>query len=114
MQVNDPQKQLDSWDDYISGNFLKADNVDSESDEFECTNIIEVEEDERKRLRLSLERNENEWEFDLNKTNARKLQELGVKTPQQIVGKKIRFKKALVRNPQTNKEVDSLRISKVI
>lgn len=107
------EKDNDSWDDYISGNFLKAINVDSENDGFVVVQIENVTEKEIKKIRLNLERNGKEFDFDLNKTNASKLKELGIATPREVIGKVIFFKKALVRNPTTNKEVDGLRIYKI-
>ena len=114
-QVN--EKALDSWDKYIAGNFLKAINVQSENDPFVCVNVSSIidkrNNTETDRVRLEVERNELAFEFDLNKENSKKLVELGVPSPRAMIGKKIYFKKALVRNPTTNKEVDSLRIWKV-
>lgn len=107
------QNELESWDAYVSGNFLKVVNVQSESEAFVCIAIEEAEQDEVKKPRLRLERNGNEWDFDLNKTNAQKCVELGVKQPKDLVGKKIYFRRALARNPQTNKEVDTLRVLKI-
>ena len=112
------EKELSSWDEYVSGNFLKPVNVQSENDAFICIAIIETEQKNKqgntiKRPRLTLERNENEWDFDLNKTNSQKCVELGITKPTDLVGKKLYFKKALARNPDTNKEVDALRISKI-
>ena len=111
MEKND---KLDSWDNFISDNFLKAIEVKSEEDEFVCTSInIFTDENNSQRPRLELERNKTKWIFDLNKTNAKKVSELGVQTPRQLIGKTIYFRKVLVRNPQTNQEVDGLRISKI-
>lgn len=104
----------DSWDEYISGNFIKAANIASENDAYVGISTEEVENaDGVKRVRLTLERNEIEWDFDLNKTNAKKCKELGIKTPKELIGKKFYFRKALVRNPKTNQEVESLRIWKI-
>ena len=108
------QDSLDSWDSYLSGNFLKAINVSSEADAYVVTGITEVEDpDGIKRPRLHLERNNTQFDFDLNKTNAAKVKELGITSPKSVVGKKIFFRKVLVRNPKTNQEVDGLRVSKV-
>ena len=70
-------------------------------------------EDGTSRLRLTLERNKTEWDFDLNKTNASFVKASGILKPSGLVGKKLYFEKALVRNPKTNMEVKSLRIKKV-
>lgn len=104
---------LDSWDDFVSGNFLKAVDVNSQADAYVCTEVEQVDRDGSPQIRLHLEREEKESVFDLNKTNAKKLKELGVTSPKSIVGKKIYFKTALVRNPKNNAEVESLRIYKV-
>lgn len=107
---------LDSWDTFASGNFLKAINVRSEEDAFVCTNVEETsdrDDKEKTIVRLTLERNENDFLFDLNKTNIAKIVDTGIKSPKALIGKKIYFKKALVRNPKTNKEVEGLRIWKI-
>jgi hypothetical protein len=113
MEKPTQKKVSDSWDNYVSGNFLKAVNVQSENDAFVCIAIQEYEQDGSIRPRLTLERNGNEWDFDLNKTNAQKCVELGIVKPTDLIGKKLFFKKALVRNPKTNKEVDSLRLHRI-
>jgi len=105
---------LDSWDKYTGGLFLKAADVKSEENAYVVVAVREVkEDDDTDRLRLSLERNESKNDFDVNKTNAGKLKELGIENPKALIGKKIYFRKVLVRNPKTNQEVDGLRISKV-
>jgi len=106
------QNGLGCWDNYISGSFLKAINVENENDVFVCISV-EVIEEETPRLRTILEKQGTEWQFDLNKTNASKAKELGIQTPKDLIGKKIFFKKVLVRNPTTNQEVDGLRIYKI-
>lgn len=112
---NENDTRLDSWDSFISGNFLKANNVIDENESFNITEISEGTDPEGKdmRVRLSLERLGNTYDFDLNKTNAVKLKELGADTPKSLIGKKIYFRKVLVRNPRTNQEVESLRIHKL-
>lgn len=109
---NENQDRLGSWDNYVSGNFLKAANVENEGDAFVVKEVSEFERDGVPSIRISLERNGNDWDFDVNKTNAKKLQEF-VKTPKELVSKKLYFRKALVRNPKTNQEVESLRVTKV-
>lgn len=107
-------ENLDSWDDFISGQFLKAINVESEKDAFTCTGIdVQEQDDGRINPVLKLERNGKEYDFGLNKTNAKNLKELGIATPRAVIGKKIYFKKALVRNPKTNTEVEGLRIFRI-
>lgn len=111
MAIEKGNENLDNWDDFISGDFLKAINVDSDKDAFI---VVKMEFDrESERLRATVERNGKSYLFDVNKTNAVFLKEAGIPNPKELVGKKLYFKKALVRNPQTNKEVEGLRISKV-
>ena len=77
------------------------------------TGIELIDTEDRNCPRITIERNGKEFEFDLNKTNAKNLKELGIKTPKEVIGKKIYFKKALVRNPKTNQEVEGLRICRI-
>lgn len=106
---------LDSWDNYVSGTFLKPINVDSDKDFFTITAVEEFidNRDNSTRPRLTLEKGGKDFNFDLNKTNAVFLKNSGIANPKSLIGKKLCFKKALVRNPKTNLEVDSLRICKV-
>ena len=101
--------------EYASGNFLKAVNVTSEKDEFAITDVEETKGKDKQGkeyevLRLTLINNGTEYEFDLNKTNIKFLVTKGYIEPTNLIGKKICFRKALVRNPQTNQEVEGLRI----
>lgn len=113
--MENQKDNLDSWDNYIGVNFLKPSHVVSESQSFVCTGIEIVEDAVTKvpRPKVTLEFNEIAYEFDLNKTNSSKLKELGVKVPRQLIGKKVYFKKVLVRDPKKNMEVDGLRIHKI-
>jgi hypothetical protein len=111
-------QELDSWDDFIGSNFLKATDVTSENVPFICVNIEIIKEKDMKgnesiRPRLMLECNKQVYEFDLNKTNSTKIKDSGIEKPRDLLGKKIFFRKVLVRNPANNKEVDGLRIWKV-
>ena len=112
-QTNETDKLLDSWDDFVSGNFLKAIDVNSPEDAFVVVSVDIAEKDEKKNIRLEFQRNGKDYDFDVNKTNAKKLKELGVVNPKALISKKVFFRKALVRNPKTNQEVEGLRIYKV-
>lgn len=112
--------ETDSWDKYLSGNFLKAINVSGENHAFVCTDVGTFERKPTtpdaevvKGIRLTLESNGQEYDFDLNKTNAKKIKDLGVAAPKDCLGKTFFFKKALVRSPKTNQEVEGLRIYKI-
>ena len=104
----------DSWDKYTCGNFLKADDIASPDNPYVCVDIYEVEEENGdERLRVELERNKIKFLLDLNKTNAKKLKELGLKTPKEVVGKMIYFLTPLGWNPSDKKEQPVVRISKI-
>lgn len=105
--------------DYASGNFLKAVNVLNEKEQFTITDVEETKVkdqkgNEREVLRLTLEKDGVEYDFDLNKTNAKFLVNKSYIEPMSLVSKKLSFKKALVRNPNTNLEVEGLRICEVV
>ena len=104
--------------EYVSGNFLKAINVTSEGDAFVITEVNEIKDKDSQgrdteRIRLTVQRNSVEYDFDLNKTNTVFLVNAGYTEPTTLVSKKIYFKKALVRSPKTNQEVEGLRICKI-
>lgn len=107
------QKNVGEWDSYIS-NFLKAADVEAEDQPFVVISMEEIENRGEKAIRLHLETKEIKYAFDLNKTNAVFLKtKADIKHPKDIVGKKLYFKKVMVRNPQINQEVEGLRIHKV-
>ena len=101
-----------SWDGFIS-NFIRAVDVKTENDAFVVTKVDHINLDGDNKIRLSIRGEGKDYTFDLNKTNAAKCKELGMLSPNALVSKKLYFKKALVRNPKTNLEVESLRIYKI-
>ena len=107
------QKSVGEWDSYIS-NFLKASDIESEDQAFVVISAEEVDNRGERVIRLQVENKEIKYSFDLNKTNAVFLKTEGkLKHPKDVVGKKLYFKKIMVRNPQLNKEVEGIRIHKV-
>lgn len=104
--------QLDSWDAF-TGNYLKAEDVKSEGDAYVVIGVDTEKFDGKTGLKLQLERNEVKKDFSVNKTNAKKVRDLGITSPKVLVGKRIYFKKVTVTNPTTKQEVESLRILKV-
>jgi len=110
------QKPIGEWGTYISGSFLKADNVEGMEEKFLVQRVEEVIDDrdqKTKVLRLHLKITDEKYMFDLNKTNATFLKNNGIAHPKEVVGKMLSFVKVKVRNPKTNTEVDSLRICKI-
>ena len=112
----DEQQKIKEWDAYTSGAFLKAEDVASQAQPFIVEKIEETVDDRNGQdvLRPHL-KNENDvtYLFDLNKTNARALQNAGVNSPIELMGKVIKFRKVMVTNPTTKKEVEGLRIGEV-
>ncbi len=100
---------LDNWNDYTGKSWLKSEEVVDENQEFLC---VGIEEDEDKRPVLELEFEKNRFFFSLNVTNSNKCKEF-VTTPKDLIGKKIKFKKALVTSPASKKEVETLRIKNI-
>lgn len=116
MESTEKDGTLGDWDDYVSGNFLKADQVGGVEDLFEVARVEEVIseiDNKTKIVRLQLVKGDQEFLFDLNKTNSVYLKNSGIKHPKDLRGKKIQFQKVKVMNPKLKKEVDGLRIFKV-
>ena len=104
----------DSWDHFCGSNFLKTTHVANEQDAFVVLSIEIFEDDENSaKPRLTLGKNKEEFLFDLNVTNANFCRSAGIKSPKELIGKKMFFKKVLVNSPKTKKEVESLRILKI-
>lgn len=109
------------WSDYLGGNFLRPEDVDEDKG-YVIKSIEDVGEDKNRRPRIEVEREGQEYSFDLNKTNAKRLKKGGKddvekkspsKKPKDAIGKIVYFDIVKARNPQTKKEVDSLRIRRV-
>ncbi len=108
---NERNTSLDSWDGFLGSNFLNAEDVDNEDQAFMCIGTeLDAEND---RPILILEYNGVRSKFSLNVTNSNFIKNEKVKSPKDVIGKKIYFRKVMVTSPKTKKEVESLRISKV-
>lgn len=114
-EQNNEQKDLNSWDGYIGGSFLKADDVENDEQVFFIKKVESIydDRDDQHKIRLEIENKGVSFILDLNKTNANFLKENKVEKPNDLMEKKICFKKVLTRNPRTNKEVEGIRICKV-
>jgi len=105
------EKKTISWDGFLGSNFLKVDDIEKEDQEFVCTNA-EISDDNRPRLEL--QSNERTYTYDVNVTDAKKCDELKVKSPQDMIGKKIVFRKTQAFSPTAKKDVPTLRIDKIL
>lgn len=102
---------IDSWDGLLK-NYLKADDIEGDlgtEATVVCTNVSRNGDN----LDLDVEYNQKKYVFTLNVTNMAKLKSEGISAPKDVVGKKIVVKKSVATNPNTRKEVPTLRISKV-
>jgi len=112
--MSETAPSTESWDGFLT-NFLKAENIEGQEGVFDCVDMKMVNYPNSKDPTLSLElhREDEKFIFDLNITNMTFLKKHGIKAPLEIVNKKITIGKIKVMNPQTNKEVDGLRITKI-
>ncbi len=104
------ETSTESWDGLLT-NYLKAEHINGQEEVFVCIKVNVSGES----MDLEVQRNESEkpFVFSLNVTNKVFLKNNGISVPKEVIGKKLTLKKVLVMNPQTKKEVDGLRISKV-
>ena len=85
------QNELDNWDGFLGSNFLKAKDV-SEDDLFVCTKVEFDDENNKPILCLeNCEDTEDKSKFSLNVTNSTYLKNKGLKSPKDVVGKKLSF-----------------------
>ena len=98
----------ESWDGLLT-NYIKASNLEGQTDVFVCTGVnIEARD-----MTLNLERAEEKFVFGLNVTNKLFLKNNGISKPKEVIGKKLTLEKVKAFNPTLKQEVDSLRIIKV-
>lgn len=108
MEKNNGDNSLESWNGFLGSNYLKATEVGVIGKKFIVTN---VKLDDNGRPELILESNNVEYAFGVNVTNACFINNSGINSPKALVGKKIGFKIVETRNPETKKDVQSLRIN---
>jgi len=95
------ENDLNNWDGFLGSNWLSVDDVKSETDPFVC---IKMELDtENVRPMLVLEKENVEYKISLNVTNANFVKDQGVKSPKDLIGKKVFFRKTLAFSPSAKK-----------
>jgi len=105
------QESLDSWDNFTGSNFLKVEDVKDQNHAFVC---IKVElDEENNRPMLVLESDDTKYKMSLNVTNSNFVKNAGIKKPNDLVGKKIKFRVTQAFSPSAKKEVDTLRVISV-
>lgn len=101
--------KTNSWKAFGS-KYLKAENVENNTDEYVITKVVSENEDGKETLILTVERNEISKLFGCNVTNEQAVQAVCEECPDQAVGKIVTFNKVQVKNPITKLMVDGLRI----
>lgn len=103
--MTETKTSKDSWNGLLT-NYLKADNLESQTDVFACVDVKVKDKD----MELELERKEEKFVFSMNVTNKLFLKNNGINAPKEVIGKKLTLEKVKAFNPTLKKEVDSLRI----
>lgn len=106
----------DSWEGIVT-NYLKAENLEGKSGSFVCEDIkvkVITDEDGNKQPKLEIETliDDVKYIYVPNWTNVKFIKKQ-ISAPKDLIGKKLSYEKARVRNPQSNEMVDSIVIVKV-
>ena len=108
---NEPR--TDQWTDF-AGKYLKAEHISVFPITLVCNNVSAYfDEDSNAHLILEFVYNSKKWKWECNKTNQKFIKDAGLKSPVNVLMKKITFDKIKVRNPTTKQLVDSLSIIKI-
>ena len=102
-------KDTDNWEAF-GGEYLKADNVTSASDQYVIISVDSKKENGKNTVILTVERNGIQKLFGCNATNEQAVQAACPESPKQAAGKTVTFNKVQVTNPATKQVVDGLRI----
>ena len=103
--------EMDSWDGFLGSAFLGVEDVKSEQDVFVCIGL-EMDK-ENGRPMLVLEKDNVKQKYSLNVTNSNFVKDAGMKSPKEVIGKKIYFRKSMAFSPNAKKDVPTLRIAKI-
>lgn len=111
--TNGTQPDTNSFDDFL-GNWLKAEHIKNWPALIVVVNIkAEFNENDEANLILDVNYLTKKFKFQLNKTNINIVKDAGIKSPKDLVGKKITLKQVMNFNPQIKKKVPSLEIEKI-
>ena len=103
-------EQLDNWEGFLGSNFLNVKDV-KDNQVFVATGV-ELDA-ENNRPMLILESEGIKSKFSLNITNATFVKDAGLKSPKEVIGKKVHFRKTMAYSPSAKKDVQTLRIDKI-
>ena len=99
---------IESWDGLLT-NYVKASNLEGQTDIFVCTGVMV----EAEKMSLNIEKAEEKFVFGLNTTNKVFLKNNGIAKPKDVIGKKLTLEKVKAFNPTLKQEVNSLRVIKI-
>ncbi len=100
----------ESWDDFIE-TFIKPKHFKKFPDKvFVAFVHADLNRDGEPQLICDVQYNGQKYKWDVNKTNMRKLRDLGIPNPKALQNKQVVFNKIRVQNPRTNQSVDSLEV----
>ena len=105
-------EKIDTWTAF-GGEYLKAIEVENNTDEYVIVGVSSKDEDDKTTLILKLERNELKKIFTCNKTNLKAVQAECPTGPKQAIGRVITFDKVKTQRPGTDEIVDGLRLKLV-
>lgn len=91
--------------------YLKAENVENNTDKYVITNADSQDEDGKETVILSVEREGITKLFGCNATNEQAVRAACKEGPFQAIGKVVTFETVQAKNPVTNQIVDALRIN---
>lgn len=107
---------LDSWEGIVD-NYLKAEDLTEDKGAFVVDDVMLINKttdsgETTNQIRLKTTIDEKEYLFALNYTNS-KIVKGFVKSPKELLGKRVYWEKIKVRNPTTNKTQDGISVVKV-
>lgn len=107
---NEEEDRMGSWDGFLGSNFLDVEDVKTNDDVFVCVKVeLDTEND---RPIVIIQKDKITYKKSLNVTDSKFVHDGGIKTPNNLVGKKIFFKEVSAWSPSAKKNVPSLRIAK--
>ncbi|KKM90150.1 hypothetical protein LCGC14_1241480 [marine sediment metagenome] len=110
---NEQQAGLDAWDEFLAGDFLKAESVKDKDEAFTVLSQQIVTENNERSMRIELQKTgiPKPLKLDLNKTNIKFVKSAEI-TPEGLIGKKLYFNKVETQNPKGEPAI-GIRIYKI-
>ena len=110
---NETQPEMDNWDDFL-GKFLKVDMVKQWPALFIPISVKgNIDDEDNATIVYTGEFSGKKKLFQPNKTNIDIMRNALIKSPKDLIGKKVYFKQVMNFNPQLKKKVPSLEIDRI-